>query len=92
MVHLEYEVEVWQSGDYIMAGVPGLDVTSYGPTEEEATANLREAVGLFVEECARMGTLEEVLEEAGFSRSAGQPIVWSRPILSRELHTLEAPV
>ena len=90
MARLDYEVEVWRSGEYIMAGVPGLDVTSYGPTAEEAAADLREAVRLFVEECAQMGTLEEVLEEAGFRRSAGRTDEWSRPLLSRSVQTIEA--
>ena len=91
MIHVEYEVEVWRSGRYVMAGVPGLDVTSYGPTPEEAIANLQEAMRLFVEECARMGSLEEVLEEAGYRQAADTPAVWSRPILSRGIHALEVP-
>lgn len=44
---------------------PDLDVTTQGDTRREAEENLREAVGLFLETCHEMGTLEDVLQEAG---------------------------
>ena len=44
---------------------PDLDVTTQGDTRREAEENLREAVGLFLETCQEMGTLEEVLRQAG---------------------------
>ena len=44
---------------------PDLDVTSQGATRDEAEGNLREAVELFLETCQEMGTVEEVLREAG---------------------------
>jgi DNA phosphorothioation-dependent restriction protein DptG len=40
-----------REGDLFVALCPELDVASQGPTVEEATANLREAVELFLE-CA----------------------------------------
>ena len=45
---------------------PVLDVFSQGSTEEEAKANLEEAVKLFLISCYERGTLEEVLKECGF--------------------------
>lgn len=44
---------------------PDLDVTCQGATRDEAEENLREAVELFLETCQEMGSLEEVLREAG---------------------------
>ena len=44
---------------------PDLDVTTQGATRREAAENLLEAVALFLETCQEMGTLEEVLREAG---------------------------
>ena len=44
---------------------PDLDVTSQGVSRPDAERNLREAVELFLETCQEMGTLEEVLREAG---------------------------
>lgn len=45
-----------------------LDVSSCGGTAKRTTGNLREAVRRFLEQAARMGTLEQVLEEAGYRR------------------------
>lgn len=60
--------EVFREGDLYVAVCPDLDVSSFGESPEEAKRSLREALEAFVEECASMGTLEEVLEEAGFAR------------------------
>jgi len=45
---------------------PELGVSSFGSTEKEAKESLKEAVGLFLDECQRLGTLREVLNESGF--------------------------
>lgn len=63
---IEYRVEVFKEGDQYVGLCPELNVSSFGDSEDEAEASLREAVGLFVEQCREMGTLSEVLEEAGF--------------------------
>ena len=43
-----------------------LNVSSYGDTPEAALKALQEVVGLFLKECQAMGTLEVILEEAGY--------------------------
>jgi predicted RNase H-like HicB family nuclease len=50
----------------LVAVCPELNVLSFGDTTDEALASLQEAVTLFPEECQRMGTLESVLEQAGY--------------------------
>ena len=45
---------------------PELNVSSFRESIEEAKDSLQEAVEAFVEECEAVGTLEEVIEEAGF--------------------------
>jgi hypothetical protein len=37
-------------------------------TKEKAIKNLKEAVRLFLEEAEKTGTLEQILDEAGYSR------------------------
>ncbi len=37
-------------------------------TKEKALKNLKEAVRLFLEEAEKMGTLDQILDEAGYSR------------------------
>lgn len=49
-----------------MAYCPEFNVSSFGNTLAEARVSLKEAVSLFLEECRRMGTLNEVLEECGY--------------------------
>jgi predicted RNase H-like HicB family nuclease len=44
-----------------------LDLSSCGRDTDEARANLKTAVRLFIEETERLGTLDQVLEEAGYS-------------------------
>ena len=76
-------VEIFREGDLYVGLCPDLDVSSFGKTIEEAKDSLQEALEAFVEECATMGTLVEVLEEAGFVRQNG---MWlSRQPVSAEL-------
>lgn len=70
MKRLEVDGLVWQEGKVFVSYCPELDVSSCGDTVEEARANLQTAVRLFLEEAERMGTLETILQEAGFERTA----------------------
>jgi predicted RNase H-like HicB family nuclease len=75
-----FRAEFFREGDLYAGLAPELDVSSFGETIEEAKRSLQEAVEAFIEECEAMGTLVEVLEEAGFGRSGDlwlprQPIV-----------------
>ena len=63
--------EIFREGDLYVGVCPDLDVSSFGETIEEARHSLREALEAFLEECEAMGTLAEVLEEAGFVREDG---------------------
>ncbi len=68
MQQLNIKVEVFKEDDLYVALCPSLNVSSFGETIEEAKKSLIEAVEIFIEECSEMGTLEEVLEESGFTR------------------------
>jgi len=63
--------EIFREGDLYVGVCPDLDVSSFGETIEEARTSLREALEAFLEECEAMGTLAEVLEEAGFIQENG---------------------
>ncbi len=63
---LDISVTVHREGDWLVAVSPGLDVASQGKTEKEAIHNLVEAVQSFITTCFEMGTLNQVLIEAGF--------------------------
>ena len=49
-----------------VAYAPELDISSCGGTPEKAKKNLLEAVRLFLEEAEKMGTLQQILQEAGY--------------------------
>ena len=64
---IQLNIQVWQEGTMFVAYVSPLDVSSCGVSLDEARKNIREAVIAFVTEAERMGTLSQVLEEAGFT-------------------------
>jgi len=64
-VKIIYEPEA-KSAPYV-AYSPEFEIASCGPTEEKARKNLREAVELVIEVSAKDGTLDELLESAGFT-------------------------
>jgi len=67
MVQIDYDMIVFREGASYVAYCPELDVSSCGRDTDEARASLRTAVRLFVEECTRLGTLNQVLQEAGYA-------------------------
>ncbi len=67
MKTIELTSEIWQEGNMYTAYCHELDVATAGRTFEEARKNLAEAIEIFFEETKRMGTLRQLLEEAGFS-------------------------
>jgi len=68
MSNYSIRVEIFKDGDVYVAWSPELNVSSFGETIEEAKSAIREAIEAFVEECQIMGTLEDVLEESGFTK------------------------
>ena len=71
MVRIEYRSEVFdQDGQYV-AVCPDLSVSSFDDTLESAESSLEEAVAAFLEGCDMLGTLDEVLEESGFTKADG---------------------
>lgn len=81
---IEFTAEVFQEGDSYVALCPELNVSSFGPTPQKAKEALKEAMGAFVEGCRELGTLEEVLYEAGFNKQ-GQKWVGRTPLAQERL-------
>jgi len=73
---IEYTVQIWKEGNQFVAHAMPLDVMSSGKTPEEARRGLDEAVHLFLVTASDMGTLEEVLQDAGYEFSQGK---WVSP-------------
>jgi predicted RNase H-like HicB family nuclease len=76
MHEIAYTVHTFKEGPTYVAYVPELDVSSCGGTDDEARRNIRDAVQGFLETSATLGTLSQVLEEAGYKR---QGDLWESP-------------
>lgn len=87
---IQFTCQLFCEGDQIVSLCPELNVSSFGDTPEEAEAALHEAVTLFLEECDRMDTLNEVLEEAGYQLERREvPVLveeWTPPRPLKTLH------
>ena len=66
MARITFRAEILQEGDLYVGLSPELNVSSFGKTIEDARHSLHEAMEAFIEECEAMGTLEDVMSEAGF--------------------------
>ncbi len=63
---MKVPVKVFREGEMYVSHCQIFDVSSQGETEEEAKANLIDALTGFIVMCYEMGTLFDVLKEAGF--------------------------
>lgn len=73
MITVAFTGEIFPEGNRFVGLCRELDVSSFGDTAEGARASLQEAVATFLEGCDLLGTLRDVLEEAGFEMVDG---VW----------------
>jgi predicted RNase H-like HicB family nuclease len=76
MKKVVFNSEIFREGDVYVALCPELNVSSFGDTIDEAKTSLKEAVEAFIEECEAMGTLDEILEEAGFHKELEPSQLW----------------
>lgn len=68
MFQIEFDGIVFKEGETFIAYSPKLDVSSCGNTVDEARTNLKTAIKLFLEEAAKIGTLEDILKESGYEQ------------------------
>src|SRR5580700_10612826 len=71
-MEIQFTTRIFKEGRTYVAHALELDVSSCGGTKEKALKNLKEAVGLFLEEAEKLGTLERILEEAGYLKRRGK--------------------
>ena len=76
---MQLPVSIFRENKHYIAYTPELDIASQGKSAVHAEERLREAVTLFLEETKRMGTLDLVLEKAGFLKKGHR---WLTPQVS----------
>ena len=89
MIPIEFDAIIIQEDKSFVAHCLELDVSSCGHNVDEARGNLKTAVRLFVEEAEKLGTLDDILKEAGYQRRMDD--TWKSPrIVSAEMLSLSA--
>lgn len=68
---------------------PALDISSCGKTESQAIKMFGEAAQLFLSELQRMGTIDDVLAEMGWTKVRKPQVHWVPPEL---LHQKRVPL
>jgi predicted RNase H-like HicB family nuclease len=61
--------ELWKEENMYVSYCPELDVASCGETVDQAKKNLKEVILINLEEAQKIGTLDKLLQEAGFDRT-----------------------
>jgi hypothetical protein len=75
-MEIDYTVQIWREAEQFIAHAMPLDVASCGATPEAARLALNEAARLFVTSAEELGTLDEILDEAGYKRQDSR---WQAP-------------
>lgn len=68
-MNIEFNIEIVKKGKWYIARAPELDFVTQGSTLDEARKNLLELIEIQFEEMQKMNTLDEYLEECGFSQT-----------------------
>ncbi len=89
-MNIDCTIQIWKEGGRYIAHAMPVDVMSCGGTAAEARAAVDEAVCLFVRTAAELGTLEDILREAGYECVDGR---WTSPDwVAIEKHSLNVAV
>jgi predicted RNase H-like HicB family nuclease len=76
--NITFTVQIFQEDKTYIAHNPELDVSSCGDTLEQARENLKDALRGFMLSAQEMGTLDSLLEEAGYTQKGKK---WATPRL-----------
>lgn len=76
MNRISFTVHIFKEGEAYVAYVPELDLSSCGNSPGEARRNIEDAVRGFLGTASEMGTLNEILLEAGYTLEGSN---WQAP-------------
>lgn len=79
--------EIWKEGGMYTSYCPELDIASCGNTPEEARKNLQEVIRIQLEETAKLGTLDDLLSESGYTRDGDVMKTGKKIICFEEIRT-----
>jgi len=71
IMKLKLTEELWKEGNMYVSYCPELDIASCGENVDQAKKNLKEVILINLEEAQKLGTLDDLLQEAGFDEAQG---------------------
>ena len=74
--------EIWKEGNMYVSYCPELDMASCGESLEESKKNLKEVISINFEECRKMGTLNQLLTDAGFAEDHDDVMLARKELVS----------
>jgi predicted RNase H-like HicB family nuclease len=74
--------EVWKEGNMYVSYCPELDMAACGKSIEESKKNLKEVISINFVECQKMGTLDELLQDAGFTEDQNNVLLARKELVS----------
>jgi hypothetical protein len=74
--------EIWKEGGMYVAYCPELDMASCGKSIEDAKNNLKEVISINFVECKKVGTLDQLLQEAGFYEEQDNVLLARKELVS----------
>jgi len=80
----QLQVSFIKEGDKFIAYSPALDLSTSGDTLEQVRKRFEEISTIFFEECVRMGTLEDVLQDLGWQKktpASSFDLGWAPPVI-----------
>jgi hypothetical protein len=77
-INAKIPVILFEEGRKFVAYSPAIDISTCGDSEEQARKRFIEAAAIFFEEITRMGTIDEVLSECGWTQMPGKQ-TWLPP-------------
>ena len=80
---IDMNIRIWREGKQYIAQALPLDVSSAGDTPEGARAALLEAVDVFIATARDHGSLNDILEECGYTLEQGR---WAAPPIVAQQH------
>ncbi len=74
--------EIWKEGGMYVAYCPELDMASCGESIEDAKNNLKEVISINFVECKKVGTLDQLLQDAGFTEDQDNVLLARKELVS----------
>jgi len=81
-VKIKVTEEIWKEGNMYVSYCPELDIASCGESLEESKKNLKEVISINFVECRKTGTLNQLLQDAGFAEDQNNVLLARKELVS----------